>query len=608
VRGRLPISILVLAVAWSASAQTDPQPAPETPGVDPIARYLADLEASRRLPPEEATEAILRERLRSADDQLVRGDARAATTLLFGVVESPRFAQWKETASYQNAEFLLGRALARGGARRSAERYLVRVLGHGPDGPYFVPAFRALVDLSLETKTYPRMGQVLAAAAPSLPADSQSELAYLRGRTAYDARDFEKASASFTIVDRRSRFYPGAAYFRGLIASRQRQWGEARAAFCEIVDQKDKGKLSFAVDARYFGLKDLARLALGRISHEQDQYDAAYYYYFSLPDESEYLAEALYEASWSMFQKGELDAARNFIDQFERLFPRSPLRAEVAILRANLDVRSCAFDRARTGANKVIDTYRPMLKDIDKLLVDAHRRPELIDRLMARPAVLGTASDHDGEILTLLKLDGRFKTLHQMINDIDADLAEATVSIALWKALGAEAQSKKNLLGATSSPEAAQLYQEVEALTDDALADGVVPQRLADLLLNVSLLTHPTTTAGPYQAEAQAAEAQARQLSALRGRVLEAARGLAGDSLGELNRRLRAILRQARLVQIDGAVGKKKRLEIEIARLYEGKIPAELFHKLQTEGTLADDEEYWPFEGEYWSDEYTKFK
>jgi tetratricopeptide (TPR) repeat protein len=598
---RLPLLMLVLA---AATARADS----ETPGVDPIARYLADLEASRRLPPEEASEAILRERLRSADDQLVRGDARAATTVLFGIVESPRFAQWKDTPSYQNAEFLLGRALARGGARRSAERYLMRVLAHGPDAPYFVPAFRALVDLALETKTYARMAPLLTAAAPTLPADSQSELAYLRGRTAYDLRDFDVAAASFSSVDRHSRFYPGAAYFRGLVASRRRQWSEARAAFCEIVDQKDKSKVAFAIDARYFGLKDLARLALGRISHEQDQYDAAYYYYFSLPEESEYLAEALFEASWSMFQKGELDAARNFIDQFERLFPRSPLRAEVAILRANLDVRSCAFDRARNGANQVIETYRPILADVSKLLKDDRRRPQLIDRLMARPAVLGTATDQDGEILTLLKLDNRFRNLHQMITDIDADLAEATVSVALWKALGAEAQAKKDLLATTSSPEAAQLYQDVQALTDDALADGVVPQKLADLLLNVSLITHPATTAGPYQAEAQSAETLARRLSALRGKVLDAARGLAGESLTELDRRLRAVLRQARLVQIDGAVGKKKRLEIEIGHLAEGKIPASLFHKLQTEGTLADDEEYWPFEGEYWSDEYTRFK
>jgi hypothetical protein len=249
-----------------------------------------------------------------------------------------------------------------------------------------------------------------------------------------------------------------------------------------------------------------------------------------------------------------------------------------------------------------------MVADIGKLLGDAQRRQALIDRLLARPAALGTASDEDGEILTLLKLDARFRTLHGMIADIDADLAEATASVALWRALGAEAQGKGNLLAATSSAEAAQLYQEVEALTDDALAEGVAPQRLGELLVSVSLLAHPPASAGPYAAEAQAAATLARRLSALRGRVLQAARALAGESLGELDGRLRAVLRQARLVQIDGAVGKKKKLEIEIARLYAGKIPAELFHKLQTEGTLSDDEEYWPFEGESWSDEYERFK
>jgi hypothetical protein len=598
-----PASLLTALLLGGPAAGAEPA-AP----ADPIGKYLSDLEAARRLPPEEASEALLRERLRGAEDRLLRGDARAATTLLYGVVESPRFSTWKDTPAYQNAEFALGRALARGGARLSAERYLLRVLGHGPDAPYFVPAFRALVDLGLESRGYARLLPVLAAAAPILPADSQSELSYLRGRTAYDARDFEAAAASFTAVDRRSRFYPGAAYFRGLIASRRRQWSEARAAFCEIVDQKDRSKVAFAIDARYFGLKDLARLALGRISHEQSQYDQAYYYYFSLPDESEYLAEALFEASWSMFQKGENDAARAFIDQFEKLFPRSPLRAEVAILRANLDVKSCAFDRARAGAAGLVESYRPMLGDIAKLLADEPRRDAMIDRLLARPAALGTASDADGQILALLKLDNRFRSLHAMVRDIDADLAEAAVAVARWRALGEESRAKGSVLSAASSPEAAQLFQDVSSLADAALAEGVAPQRLADLLLEVSLAAYPPSAAGPYAAEARAAEELARQLSALRARALAAARGLAGEALVELDGRLRAVLRQARLVQIDGAVGKKKRLEVEISQLYQGKIPASLFHKLQAEGTLADDEEYWPFEGEYWSDEYTRFK
>ena len=69
----------------------------------------------------------------------------------------------------------------------------------------------------------------------------------------------------------------------------------------------------------------LAYLALGRISHEQGKYDDAYYFYFRVPEDSDRLPDALFEASWSMFQKGEYEAAGAFIDQFDRMFPSSPL-------------------------------------------------------------------------------------------------------------------------------------------------------------------------------------------------------------------------------------------------------------------------------------------
>ena len=73
-------------------------------------------------------------------------------------------------------------------------------------------------------------------------------------------------------------------------------------------------------------------------------------------------------------------------------------------------------------------------------------------------------------------------------------------------------------------------------------------------------------------------------------------------------RRLHVLLRQARLGQIDAIVGKKKKLEIEISNLSKGRFPPEMFGKLHVEGLIGDDEEYWPFEGEYWSDEYENYK
>jgi hypothetical protein len=573
---------------------------------DPIAGYLADLEKARRLPAEEVSLETLKDALRRAEDRLVRGDARAATTLLYAVVESPRYQPWKDSPSFQNAQFLLGRALARGGAHLSAERYLVALLERGPEAPYFVPAHRALVDLALETRSYGRLVELLEArAGKGLPADSASEIAYLRGRVAYDARDLSNAATRFAAVERRSRLYPAAAYFRGLVAARQRQFGLAREAFCEIVDQKDRGKLAFGIDRRYFGLKELAQLALGRVAHEQARYDEAYYFYFSVPEESEYLAEALYEASWSMYQKGELDAARAFIDQFDRLFPRSPLRAEVAILHAHLDLRSCGFDRARSGAAEIVRDYAPMLERVAAARKDPARAGALLERLLAPGP--GPTRDDDGELVALLKVDARFRELAALARSLDADVAEATTAVALWKALGDAARSQE-VARAPSSPDAARLLEDVQGLTTLAMAGGRVPARLGDLLLDATILAYPPSSAGPYAAEAEASLALARRLSALRVEVATAAHALGTAALDELDQRLRAVLGQARLVQIDGAVGKKKKLEIEIGQLSAGKLPPSLFHKLQAEGVIGDDEEYWPFEGEYWSDEYTGYK
>src|SRR5207245_1737972 len=169
-----------------------------------------------------------------------------------------------------------------------------------------------------------------------------NELAYLRGKVAYEHKDLPRAETAFASIDRRSRFYAASLYFRGLIRARRGDWRLAKDAFCEIVEQPDKDKFSFFIDERYFPLKDLAYLALGRISHEQGKYDEAYYFYFQVPEDSEKLPDALFEAAWSMFQKGEWEASRALLDQFDRLFPHSALQPESAVLRANLDLKTCA--------------------------------------------------------------------------------------------------------------------------------------------------------------------------------------------------------------------------------------------------------------------------
>jgi len=90
--------------------------------------------------------------------------------------------------------------------------------------------------------------------------------------------------------------------------------------------------------------------------------------------------------------------------------------------------------------------------------------------------------------------------------------------------------------------------------------------------------------------------------------MVEQLHRMVGDALVEADARLRAILRQTRLVHIDAVVGKKKKLEIEIGRLMEGKLTAESFRRMSVEGVIGDDEIYWPYEGEMWADEYENYR
>jgi hypothetical protein len=48
----------------------------------------------------------------------------------------------------------------------------------------------------------------------------------------------------------------------------------------------------------------------------------------------------------------------------------------------------------------------------------------------------------------------------------------------------------------------------------------------------------------------------------------------------------------------------KRRIEQQIESLAAGRFPAELRDPLLVQGLLNDDEEYWPYQGEDWPDEY----
>ena len=573
-------------------------------GPDPVGQYLTELEKSGVVTQEAPSVARLKQELVAAETDLVTGNPQVATTRLYRIIESPAWKALSYAPEYKNAEFTLARALVKSGAYESARGYLMRILGRGPQGPYFVPAYRAMLDVALESRdqiTVLAMLEMLPAS-NELPRDSQYERAYLRGKVSYEAGDLASADSAFAAIEKQSRFTASALYFRGLIQARKGHFASARRNLCEIVEQVDKDRFTFFIDGRYYAIKDLAYLALGRIAHEQQKYDDAYYFYFRVPEDSDRLPDALFEASWSMFQKGEYEAAGAFIDQFDRHFPRSPLAPDVLLLHAMIDLKSCAFDKVRVELDTLVKTYVPIQTEVAALIKDPARRRVLYRRLLGRDRIGGEGD----KVIDLLKIDNRFYRYYSNIVALDREAGLLPGQIAVWDEMTAKQTGSTRGAEAT---EAVQLVQQVEALRPLAAGDPEAEAEVRGLLHEARKAARPVSTqGGPFAAEAQRAQVLGSEVQRLRARLVTAATALAEQALVDLDVRIRRLLRQSRLTLIDAVIGKKKKLEIEIANLRDGRYPPDLFAKLQLEGLMGDDEEYWPFEGEYWSDEYSNFK
>jgi tetratricopeptide (TPR) repeat protein len=574
---------------------------------DPVGQYLGDLEKAGVVQPQEATLDALRAGLVQAEQDLVAGNVQTATTRLFALVESGAYVKFKNDPEYQNAELTLGRALVKGGAYGSAERYLARILKRGPQQPFFAGAFRAMVDIALETReeaaVLARLNTMVGAAA--LPKDSANEGAYLAGKVMYGAGQFADAARALGNVDRQSRFFASALYFRGLIDARSRHFASARRNLCEIVEQADNDRFTFFVDGRYWAIKDLAFLALGRIAHEQGRYDDAYYFYFRVPEDSERLPEALFEASWSMFQKGEYEAARAFIEEFDHAFPGSPLSPDVLLLRAMIDLKSCRFDQVRGVLDVFVKTYAPIEAEVARLIAEPAHSRALYQRLLGRQQI-GRAHD---PIVELLKLDSRFFRYFKYLESLDREAGLLPQEVAVWDELtAARSGGQGSAARGAQASEAAQLLTDAQTLAADSQGEPDVHDDAVDLLIAARRAARPVSLRGPFADEAERLQGLSQETRQLRTRLVDATSAIAEVALLDLDRRLKSLLRQARLTHIDAVIGKKKRLEIEIANLAEGRYPSEMLGRLEVEGLIGDDEEYWPYEGEYWADEYENYR
>ena len=626
----------------------DAAAASNIPAEDPRAKldtYFKAFAGKRLVSKQTAEVAELRSMLSTAEQFAQEGRDEDAVLLLFEITQHPRFADYSDSEEMDAAYYALGSSLHALGAEPSAAAALRKVLQKGSDNPYFAPALRRYVDVALAGAPLGPAVTELSALGNKLPEDAQNERYYLQGRERYDAGDFEAAKQAFELVTRHSRFHANAQYLLGAMASKQKQWNQAEQHFCKIATAGDNGRFSFYVDGRYFRIKDLARLGLGRVAHEQRRGDDAFYYYFQVPNDSARLPEAMFEAAYARYESNDYETAIDLLDQLEARFPRSAFADEASLLRGYVSLSHCDFEQANRHFEKFIRRFDPVSEEIDRILLNPARREALYEELSAEEiAGHKSMSAVHRTLLALLRIDPVFSDLHDRLRKLDREAARAGQLRGAFELIAARyaGSDRPRALADPAANEQQELLQLRQELSEtrsavhalDAQLDAMrelgakraelAPhektlaelaarlRKLEGALDDVRLQLLPDAEAPaegsdvPQLLAHDAAQASAleKRVIALRPKLVSSANERAFAELTALRERLGSFLRRARIGRIDAVMGSKRRVEIQIESLAAGRFPAELRNPLLIQGFLASDEEYWPFEGEDWPDEY----
>ena len=602
--------------------------------------YQAAMTA-RRLGPQRAPSAEeFRERVAEAEVFARTGRTDEAVSRLTEIVESKDFSLQEQTEEGRAAVLVLGESYATAGVYQTARGYLRRVLATkgawDSRGPYARRAVKKLVEIGLETRNFADTEADLKDVPDTAPEETKAEMAYLRGRAKESAGDPEAAIGFYAKVPETSRFWSQATYLSGVIHVERGRAKEGENLFCKVADPKRQDRTTpIFADEKFFAVRDLARLALGRVAHDQFRHDDARYYYYLVPRDSDRLSEALYEAATTRYEKKDYQGARELLDELKKLDKHHRYEDEAGVLDAYIDLALCRFAESDKKLRAFVAKYEPVRdaartlgrtdRGVGALLAAAQNRSDAgtveatsvavspdslrtvaalvrIDPTYAQIAKKSAVLDHEASGLRLAR-----RTLADMqaslatnggvrpATDDKPDLAERESEARA--SLDGVRRDIDDLAATKNDPEAAGLKKELGAL-EARLKVASARARAQDSGES------PTDLGGLWKRDEQRAIGLDKEVEGARQELHGAEQTLAKDALNRLDLRLSRLLRRARLGRIESVLGKKRALEVEIEAIADGFLPRDAVDSLDAARFLKDSEEYWPFEGDDWPDEY----
>lgn len=283
----------------------------------------------------------------------------------------------KGTRAYDDAIVLLGEALYQTRDYNSARRYFRQAVEKDTGSRKEQAALQRLVEIALRTDEYEGIDEILDRLARIPPERLEPFVPYVRGKYFYFRDKLDDAAAIFAAIPPASPHHVQARYFLGTIEVKRGDLAAAAAAFDGVLKLQPKTDNDKDVQA-------LARLALGRMHYERDQFDQAKAAYAAVPKDSKYFADAAYESAWNSIKAEDFAAAHRALDIILLSAPDSPRAPELRLLLGNLSLRMQDYFPALSAFGKTLDEFEPIYRDLKDRLDKARVDPLYFDQLLGK--------------------------------------------------------------------------------------------------------------------------------------------------------------------------------------------------------------------------------
>jgi tetratricopeptide (TPR) repeat protein len=295
-------------------------------------------------------------------------------------------------------------------------------------------ALQRLVEIGLRTGNFDNVDDYLKRLETIPPAELEPSVPYVRGKYFYFRGRPDDALATFAAIPAGSPYYLQAQYFAATILVGKADLASALAAFDAVTRMKPRNDTDKDI-------QDLARLAIGRLSYEQDQFEKARDAYNGIARQSLHFDEAMNELAWTSIKGKDYQAAYRALDLMLLQSPDSPQAPELRLLMGNLHVRLGNYALANDAFVQAHDQFDPVHKQLEETLTKCQADPKYFESLIGKgmekfditaliptPAVKWVKADP--EVARVVALTEDVGELQRGIKDSEQTLSRLEMAVA----------------------------------------------------------------------------------------------------------------------------------------------------------------------------------